>query len=183
MHLLTQTKALADETRLRLLGVLSRHELNVGEIVQVMDMGQSRISRHLKILMDAGFVVCKRNGLWAFYVTASGNGSQALLRAVLDGLAGVPEHELDLQRAARVQEERRSSTTRFFDGLAADWKRMSREILGGFDLGGTILGQLNGSRTVVDLGCGPGILLESLAQVAEHVIGVDNSSRMLEAAA
>lgn len=183
MHLLTQTKALADETRLRLLGVLSRHELNVGEIVQVMDMGQSRISRHLKILMDAGFVVCKRNGLWAFYVTASGNGSQALLDAVLAGLAGMPEHGRDLESAAQVLQDRRVSTARFFDGLAADWNRMSREILGDFDLGEVILGHVPEPGTVVDLGCGPGILLGSLARVAPQVIGVDNSSRMLEAAA
>lgn len=66
MKLLTQTKALADETRLRLIGVLAAHELNVGEIVQVLGMGQSRISRHLKILMDAGLVACQRHGLWAF---------------------------------------------------------------------------------------------------------------------
>ena len=67
MKILLQTKALADETRLRLLGVLARHELNVGEIVQVMGMGQSRVSRHLKILVDAELVTCQRQGMWAFY--------------------------------------------------------------------------------------------------------------------
>lgn len=92
MNLLTQTKALADETRLRLLGVLARHELNVGEVVQVMGMGQSRISRHLKILMDAGFVTCQRNGLWAFYSARADNGTQPLLQAVLAGLAEMPAH-------------------------------------------------------------------------------------------
>lgn len=183
MHLLTQTKALADETRLRLLGVLARHELNVGEIVQVMGMGQSRISRHLKILMDAGFVVCKRDGLWAFYMTASDNGAQALLRAVVDGLASMPEHAHDLECAAQVLADRRQSTARFFDELAADWTRMSREILGEFDLGRTILGRMREPGTVVDLGCGPGLMLGHLAGRTGQVIGVDNSARMLEAAA
>ena len=145
MKLLTQTKALADETRLRLLGVLARHELNVGEIVQVMDMGQSRISRHLKILMDAGLVGCQRHGLWAFYSAAASNGSRALLAAVLEGLSDLPEHRLDLDAAAQVLSERRQSTTRFFDGVASDWKRLSREMLGDFELGQAILGSLESS--------------------------------------
>lgn len=183
MKLLTQTKALADETRLRLLGVLAHHELNVGEIVQVMGMGQSRVSRHLKILMDAGFVVCKRNGLWAFYVTATGNGSQALLQAVLDGLRDVPEHRRDLDSVAQILLDRRQSTARFFDELAADWNRMSRDVLGEFDVSAAILGQLTETGVVADLGCGPGLLIGHLADVAQRVIGVDNSSRMLEAAA
>lgn len=189
MKLLTQTKALADDTRLRLLGVLSRHELNVGEIVQVMGMGQSRISRHLKILMDAGFVVCKRNGLWAFYATAAGNGAQALLGAVLEGLRDVPEHERDLKSADAVLQERRQSTVRFFDELAADWIRMSHEILGEFDLSAVILDHLARSGitaqrgVVADLGCGPGLMLGLMAGQASQVIGVDNSSRMLDAAA
>ena len=113
MKLLTQTKALADETRLRLIGVLAVHELNVGEIVQVLDMGQSRISRHLKILMDAGLVVCQRHGLWAFYSSSSANGSRALLAAVLEGLQDLPAHRQDLERAAQVLNDRRLSTTRF----------------------------------------------------------------------
>lgn len=187
MKLLHQTKALADETRLRLLGVLARYELNVGEIVQVMGMGQSRISRHLKVLMDAGLVVCQRHGLWAFYRASSANGAHALLAAVLEGLAGVSEHRSDLEAAARVLGERRQTTTRFFDAVASDWRRLSREMLGDFELGPAIMAGLQASDedigTVVDLGCGPGLLMGHLAGTARRVIGVDNSPRMLEAAA
>lgn len=186
MKLLTQTKALADETRLRLIGVLAVHELNVGEIVQVLDMGQSRISRHLKILMDAGLVACQRHGLWAFY-SSSGNGSRALLAAVLEGLKDLPAHRQDLERAAQVLNDRRLSTTRFFDSVASDWNRLSREMLGDFALGPVIMKNLAASEaekgTVVDLGCGPGLLLGHLAGAAGRVIGVDNSPRMLDAAA
>lgn len=184
MKLLTQTKALADETRLRLLGVLAVHELNVGEIVQVLDMGQSRISRHLKILMDAGLVACQRHGLWAFYSSSSANGSGTLLCAVLEGLKDLPEHRQDLERAAQVLNDRRLSTTRFFDSVASDWNRLSREMLGDFDLGPAIIKSLAASEkgTVVDLGCGPGLLLGHLAKAAGRVIGVDNSPRMLDAA-
>lgn len=187
MKILTQTKALADETRLRLLGVLAAHELNVGEIVQVLDMGQSRISRHLKILMDAGLLACQRHGLWAFYSSSSANGSRALLAAVLEGLKDLPEHRQDMERAAQVLNDRRLSTTRFFDSVASDWNRLSREMLGDFALGPVIMKNLSASEarkgTVVDLGCGPGLLLGHLAGAAGRVIGVDNSSRMLDAAA
>jgi ArsR family transcriptional regulator len=187
MKLLTQTKALADETRLRLLGVLARHELNVGEIVQVMGMGQSRISRHLKILMDAGLVDCQRHGLWAFYSARAVNGSSALLSAVLEGLADLSEHKADLAAVAQVLSERRRSTMRFFDAVASDWNRLSREMLGDFELGPAIRGRLAargaGVGTVVDLGCGPGLLMGHLADAARQVIGVDNSPRMLDAAA
>jgi ArsR family transcriptional regulator len=185
MKLLTQTKALADETRLRLIGVLAAHELNVGEIVQVLDMGQSRVSRHLKILMDAGLVVCQRHGLWAFYSSSAANGSRALLTAVLDGLKDLPEHRQDLERAGQVLNDRRLSTTRFFDSVAFDWNRLSREMLGDFELGPAIMQCLAGvgqAQTVVDLGCGPGLLLGHLAGAAGRVIGVDNSPRMLDAA-
>ena len=60
-------KALSDETRLRLMGLLSRHELNVNEIVQVMEMGQPRVSRHLRLLADCGLLSSRRDGLWVFY--------------------------------------------------------------------------------------------------------------------
>ena len=181
MKILLQTKALADETRLRLLGVLARHELNVGEIVQVMGMGQSRVSRHLKILVDADLVACQRQGMWAFY--SAQRTRSALLRAVLNELADFPSHRADMQAAERVLRERRHSTARFFDEIAWDWTRLSREMLGDFDLSEVIVQRAGKGGTVVDLGCGPGLLLERLAGTAEQVIGVDNSSRMLEAAA
>ncbi len=189
MKILHQFKALADETRLRLLGILAHHELNVGEIVQALNMGQSRISRHLKILMDAGFVVCKRNGLWAFYSTAKDDSSQGLLEAVLTGLTEVPEHKEDLQNAIQVLQDRRQSTISFFDELALDWSKMSQDILGDFNLNALILDHLalcgltDQHGVVADLGCGPGIMLGLLAQQAQEVIGVDSSARMLEAAA
>lgn len=113
MKLLLQTKALADETRLRLLGVLARYELNVGEIVQVMDMGQSRISRHLKILVDAGFLTYQRNGLWAFYSAQDKRTATPLLQAVVDELCELPEHQRDLDKAEQVLLDRRQSTARF----------------------------------------------------------------------
>ena len=114
MWLLRSLKALADETRLRMINVLSVHELNVNELVRVMEVGQSGISRHLKILSDSGLVAVRRDGLRAFYRVLRNPDTAVLLDAV--STLGRHEEQLteDLSRAARVLEERREETRAFF---------------------------------------------------------------------
>ena len=174
-------KALADETRLRLAAILRRFELNVGELVAVLDMGQPRISRHLKILVEAGLVDCRREGLWAFYsAAAAGPGRRVLdcTAAILDG----QEYGVDASRASAVVRERVQATRRFFDAVAGQWRDLAREVLGDLDLPGEIAKRVPEGAAVADLGCGPGELLERLSPRACLVIGVDNSPRMLELA-
>lgn len=179
-------KALADDTRLRLAGILRRFELNVGELVAVLGMGQPRISRHLKILMEAGLVDCRREGLWAFYsAAATGPGRQVLeaSAALMDAPDAAPAFADDASRAAAAVRERVQATRRFFDAVAGQWRDLSREVLGDLDLPGEIAGRVPDGAAVADLGCGPGELLERLSKRACLVIGVDNSPRMLELAA
>lgn len=180
--LLLSIKALADETRLRLLHIANRFELNVNEIVETMAMGQSRISRHLKILAHAGLITARRDGLWTFY-SASGEGqSGEFVTAVLQFLSnGSPFFE-DLERARRVIEERGRETRRFFDSIAGSWREMKREIVGDAGLDAAIERLLPGCGSAADLGCGSGDLLPVLIKKAGYVIGVDSSSRMLEEA-
>ncbi|OGR35650.1 MAG: hypothetical protein A2051_09645 [Desulfovibrionales bacterium GWA2_65_9] len=174
-------KALADETRLRLAGILRRFELNVGELVAVMGMSQPRISRHLKILVEAGLVDCRREGLWAFYcAAATGPGSEVL--GISAGFMDRPEFAADAQRAEAAVRERVQATRRFFDAVAGHWRDLSREVLGELDLPGVIASRVPEGAAVADLGCGPGELLERLSGSACLVIGVDNSPRMLELA-
>lgn len=66
-QILSALKALSDETRIRILHILSLSPLNVQEITEVLRMGQSRVSRHLKILTDAGFLIPEREGSWVYY--------------------------------------------------------------------------------------------------------------------
>ena len=182
MEIIRYCKALADETRARLVNVLLEYELNVGEIVQVMEMGQSRISRHLKILSDSGLVDVRRDGLWAFY-RASDEGPG---RAFLDGVTALFEGEADLKRdrnrAEKVIRERTAATRQFFDEIAPDWDRMTADVLGDLDLGREIQKRLPECGCAADLGCGPGDMLEILARTSDMVIGVDNSPKMLELA-
>lgn len=182
MEIIKYCKALADETRARLVNILLEYELNVGEIVQVMEMGQSRISRHLKILSESGLVAVRREGLWAFY-RASDDGPG---RDFLDGVAGLLEGEFDLKRdrnrAEKVIRERTAATRQFFDEIAPEWDRMTAEVLGDLDLTKEIRDRLTSCDCAADIGCGPGDMLEILAGISHQVIGVDNSPKMLELA-
>ena len=189
MQVVRFAKALADETRVRLINLLLSHELNVGEIVEALDMGQSRVSRHLRILAECGLVRVRREGLWAFYSAVEDGPARTFLdaAAALWGPEGEPDPQLDgdLAQARGVIHRRVQDTRRFFDAVAPDWDRLARDILGELDLASEIIALAAGDGPVgvaADLGCGPGDLLARLAGQARAAIGVDNSARMLDLA-
>jgi ArsR family transcriptional regulator len=182
MEIIKYCKALSDETRVRLVNVLLEYELNVGEIVQVMEMGQSRISRHLKILSESGLVGVRREGLWAFYRVSEEGPGRAFLNGVRDLMSGEPELKRDRNRAEKVILERTAATRQFFDDIAPEWDRMTAEVLGDLDLGREIQARLPECDCAADIGCGTGDMLEILARSSRSVIGVDNSPKMLELA-
>ena len=173
-------KALADETRLRLFQLARVHELNVNEIVEAMGMGQSRISRHLKILSEAGLLVARRDGMWTFYRAATGPDAARFAAAVGDPESG--PFARDLARARRIRDERAKESRRFFDAVAGDWGVMKRSLLGDAALDPFILKHIPRCDTVADLGCGSGDLFPLLRKKAGRVIGVDRAPRMLEEA-
>lgn len=175
-------KALADETRLRLVRVLYDYELNVNELVAVLGMGQSRISRHLKILADNGLVSSRRDGLWVFYTAAHDSPSMRFVDTLRQLFPDAEAEQSDLAAAARALEDRTKATTRFFDAISDKWDKLSREILGDLDLSSEIEKRLPGCGTSVDLGCGTGRLLDVLRMKSDYVIGVDSSSKMLDTA-
>ena len=114
-------KALGDETRLRLYSILSRYELSVNEIVGIMDMGQSRISRHLKILTDSGLLSSRRDGLWVYYTAVKGGDTEGLSRAVETLIRDEQVTMEDLLHAETAMRERDQRTRAFFDNLAGSW--------------------------------------------------------------
>ena len=171
-------KALADETRLRLVRILSRQELSVGEIVAVLGLGQSRVSRHLGILVGCGLLVGRRDGSWSFYKTAPDGPAAAFLAKLADCL-DTAGPEADLTAMAAVLKERRLETRRFFNTIAPDWAALRREVLGELDPAELVREVMPRVGTAVDLGCGPGDLLPVLAERAGAVIGVDSAPSML----
>jgi len=170
-------KALADETRLRILTLVTRFELNVGEIVAVTRLGQPRVSRHLRILMEAGLVRARRDGLWVFYSARQSETLGALAPLLAD--CGPNEENEDIERARQAIQARVTQTRRFFNAIAPAWRTMRREVLGDLDVEECIVSFLPKGRSMADLGCGPGELLCAMAKKASALIGVDASAAML----
>ncbi len=145
-------------------------------------MGQSRISRHLKILADSGLVDVRREGLWAFYRADDEGPGRLFLDGIVSLLEAESEFKRDRNRAEQVIRERTAATRQFFDNIARDWDRMTAEVLGDLNLTKEIGSRLVECDCAADIGCGTGDMLKLLAKVAHNVIGVDNSPKMLELA-
>lgn len=175
-------KALADESRLRIFTLLLNHELNVNELVSVLDMGQSRISRHLRILTDSGLLKCRRDGLWSFYSVPQNGEMKDFIKAVSGFLYNCEWMQTYNARAERITEERTLQTKRLFNSLAPQWMSIKRELLGDLEINNEIIGEIKKCGTAADLGCGIGDLVLKLTDKADKVIGVDNSPKMLEKA-
>lgn len=174
-------KALGDETRLRLANILMHYELSVNEIVKIMKMGQSRVSRHLKILLEAGLLVSRRDGLWVFYQTPKAGRARNFLNLVMPLVLPDTRLDDDLARAAKIMDERILRTRQFFNSVAEHWDALKTEILGDFDIASSILSIMPVScHTAVDLGCGTGGVLYAMRERARVIIGVDGSAKMLE---
>jgi ArsR family transcriptional regulator len=176
-------KALADPCRLRLTAVLLAGEFTVQELTGIMAMGQSRISRHLKILTEAGVLSVKRQGTWSYFRVGDGNRFFTGIRTVFEReMATVPERQRDLSAVAVVLEERRRRSREFFDQHARQWDDLARTLLPVPDYRQRLLELVPHGGTVLEIGVGTGGLLRELATRAEKVIGVDHSPAMLEEA-
>lgn len=183
MYIVELNKALADPTRIRLLNILLPFELNVGELVELFQMGQSRISRHLKILSGCGLIRSRRDGQWTFYSAEHNQRLQPFLAGVHSLLAQEVELEQDKIRATEIIKQRTRRTQAFFESLAEQCPQTSRQALGHLDLSEEILARVPMGSVVADLGCGTGDMLLKLSTTASTVIGVDNSANMLAVAA
>ncbi len=182
MEPLLYFKSLADATRLRLVHLLSRYELSVNEIADIMKMGQSRISRHLKILSDCGILTYRRDGLWVFYSAATEGEGHEVVSALRFLFSREPVYSADEERAHGILARRTAETRSFFNDIAHEWDLIKKSMLGDINLTDVIMSRIAPCRVATDLGCGTGDLLAPLTAKAEKVIGVDNSPAMLETA-
>jgi ArsR family transcriptional regulator len=171
-------KSLADESRLRILHLLTQEELNGSDLMEILNLGQSRVSTHLNLLKEVGLVVDRRAGRHTFYSIAPGPGAK-LLQPVLDGASSSAEFASDLAGLAVVREARLAKKRAYFDRVAASfgeqllpgrtWEGLARSLL-----------QLAPRARYADLGIGDGLLTLMLAEIAERVTAVDLSASMLE---
>jgi len=176
--------SLADPARARLLLVLERHELTVSELCAVVQLPQSTVSRHLRILADEGWLSWRAEGTSRYYRRSSQleDGAGRLWEAVRSSLGGRAEADQDEERAQEQLGRRRSRSSEFFSTAAARWDGMRAELFGGRPELPALLALLDPTWVVGDLGCGTGQLAETLAPYVRRVVAVDDSAEMLEAA-
>jgi ArsR family transcriptional regulator len=176
-------EALADATRLRLLRLLERHELGVAELVHVLQLPQSTVSRHLKVLADQGWLTSRGHRTANLYRMEMADPAARklwlLARDQTDGWATVSQDQL---RLTRLLAQRRPEAQAFFAGAAGRWDRLRDELYGRSFGQEALLALLPASWTVADLGCGTGQAAAALAPHVRRVMAVDQSAAMLKAA-
>jgi SAM-dependent methyltransferase len=177
--------ALADATRSRMLLVLERHELTVGELCAVLQLPQSTVSRHLKTLSDAQWVSSRRDGTSRYYTLALDDRGPATRRlwALLREQVGLtPGADQDARRLRGVLARRQTKSQEFFASAAGQWDRLREEMFGRASFLHALPGLLDAEWVVGDLGCGTGQVTAALAPFVTRVIAVDRSAEMLHAA-
>lgn len=184
-NLLGWMASLADATRLRLLRLIERHELAVSDLCDVLQLPQSTVSRHLKLLGDEGWVVNRRQGTTNLYRMVLDELEPAqrqiwlLTREQTEGWAAVGQDQL---RVAERLRQRNQAAQDFFAGAADQWDKLRAEMYGPTFGTDALLALLPSDWTVADLGCGTGALAMELSRHVGHVIGIDNTPAMLDAA-
>lgn len=173
-------RVLSDEARVRLLRLLTREELSVAELQEILGMGQSRISMQLSQLKQAGYVVVRRAGTKALYRFTAPSTDQALIAGILERSSSeIEEAQRDDEGLRLVLERRRDKLRNYFDELAG---RFGRNYVPGrsWEALSEMLLRLLPPLDIADLGAGEGTLALMLAQKAKRVIAIDSSPKMVE---
>jgi ArsR family transcriptional regulator len=183
--------ALADPTRLRIVMLLRAMELSVGELAQVLAQSQPRVSRHVRILIDAGLAERRKEGSWVFLSLGPRPRTEPLFQLIerwaeVDG--DNPWFAADAARLAAVRADRAAAAERYFASHAGEWDALRSlhvaetevEAAIGRALGvgeeGAAVGRL------VDIGTGTGRMIEVFGPAAAHATGIDRSPEMLRLA-
>lgn len=179
-------QAVSDPTRLRILALLSRMELSVGELAQLLDQSQPRVSRHVRILADAGIVDRRKEGSWVFLAIAE-PARTTLLLGLIDAWTDARTRAVfdeDSARLDAVRADRAEAAQRYFGAQAEVWDSIrslhvsEEEVERAID---RVLGR-GGFGTLVDIGTGTGRMIELFGPRAAQAIGIDRSSEMLRLA-
>ena len=189
--LLASLKAVAEGTRLRILALLVAGELNVKDLTQVLGQSQPRISRHLKLLVEAGLIERYREGSWVYFRLAEGPAGRHIRRLLSEAVDRADRVlARDRERALAVSRERSAAAQHYFEAHAAEWDRIRALHAADPDVERAMLDMLEAARgnldkneeretVLVDLGTGTGRILELLAGHVRRSIGIDMNQAML----
>jgi ubiquinone/menaquinone biosynthesis C-methylase UbiE len=182
-RLVSMLRAAGDPTRLRLLLLLRQAELTVSELIEIVGQSQPRVSRHLKLLGEAGLVERFKEGSWVF-CRAADRGTGAELGAAIAGLADSQAQEADKTRLAHVRQARANVAAAYFKSNAAEWERIRALHAPEKDVEDAIARHLtsSGIENFLDAGTGTGRMLELIAPHAKRAVGIDVSPDMLAVA-
>ena len=184
-HLLAALRAVAEPTRLRLVVLCARGELTVSEVTQILGQSQPRVSRHLKLLCEAGLLDRFREGSWVFYrLNQSGPASALARQLVATCDESDPTVALDLQRLNAIKRQRAENAGAYFRENAAEWHRIRSLYVDEREVEAALVDIINAAepRDLLDIGTGTGRMVEILAPYAQSALGIDQSREMLSIA-
>jgi len=183
--ILSGLRAAAEATRLRLLLLCARGELTVSELTDILGQSQPRVSRHLKLLCDAGLLDRFREGTWVFYrLSERGRAAELAKRVCASVPADDPTVMLDNARLETVKRQRAETANAYFRANAEEWHRIRSLHIDEREVEAAIVEVLSGRkvRDLLDLGTGTGRILEIFGPQIEHAVGIDISREMLAVA-
>jgi ubiquinone/menaquinone biosynthesis C-methylase UbiE/DNA-binding transcriptional ArsR family regulator len=175
-------KAAAEATRLRILTLLAETELTVSDLTEILRQSQPRLSRHLRLLAEAGLVERFREGSWAFFRLGEHGSAADIARTLITRLdANDPIIARDRERLAAVRSARAAAAQTYFRGHAAEWDRIRKLHVADAAVEEAVSTALADKpiRALLDLGTGTGRMLELFAPEIERGIGLDLSLDML----
>jgi SAM-dependent methyltransferase/DNA-binding transcriptional ArsR family regulator len=184
-QLLAALRAVAEPTRLRLVVLCARGELTVSELTQILGQSQPRVSRHLKLLCEAGLLDRFREGSWVFYRLSQSGPTSALARQLVAACDDVdPTIALDLQRLSAIKRQRADVASAYFRENAAQWHCIRSLYVDECEVEAALVDIIAAAdpRDLLDIGTGTGRVLEILAPRVEHALGIDQSREMLSIA-
>jgi ArsR family transcriptional regulator len=178
-------RAIGEETRLRIVAVLRHGELTVTDLTEILGQSQPRVSRHLKLLVDAGLVVKHREGTWAFFRLGDSVPHRSLVDAAVGTLDGAdPTLDADLARLDAVRARRAVAAADYFEQIAPIWDE-ERSLHAAADTVEAAIVDVVGDDPlgrVLDVGTGTGRMLQLFGPRAERAVGLDSSHSMLSVA-
>ena len=179
-------RALADPTRLRIFHLLRAMELSIGELAQVLGQSQPRVSRHVKILADAGLAERRKEGSWVFLGLGADDCVAPLFAAIDDWSRDGEDvwSVADRARLAAVRADRAAAAARYFAEHAEEWDAIRSLHVPESAVEQCILAMLSDSPVgrMVDIGTGTGRMIELVGGRAASVLGIDRSPEMLRLA-
>ena len=182
---LSGLRAAAEATRLRLLLLCARGELTVSELTDILGQSQPRVSRHLKLLCEAGLLDRFREGTWVFYRLAErGRAAELAQRICASVPADDPTVMLDNARLETVKRQRAEAANSYFRANAEQWDKIRSLHIDDREVEAAVLDVLSDRqlRDFLDLGTGTGRMLEIFGPHVEHAVGIDISREMLAVA-